>query len=84
MTVTLYTTESCRKCDLTKKQFDRKNVSYEIINCTDNDEARNFVNDLGYFGAPVVVVEDSEGNVTHWNDFRPDRINDLASQFATV
>jgi glutaredoxin-like protein NrdH len=48
-------------------------VDYDVIDISENDEARDFVMALGYLQAPIVVAGDD-----HWSGFRPDRIKALA------
>jgi len=72
MTVTLYTKPACVQCNQTKKAFDKKGVSYEVIDVTKDENAYNYVTSLGYMQAPVVVAGED-----HWSGFRPDKIQDL-------
>ncbi len=39
--------------------------------------------DLGYFSAPVVIVE-ADGDVAHWSGFKPDRIKALGAEAGVV
>lgn len=73
MTISVYTKPDCPACDATKKYLDRDNVSYFDVDVTTNEEARNYVVNLGYTITPVVVV--SADN--HWQGFRPDKIASL-------
>jgi glutaredoxin-like protein NrdH len=72
MTVTLYTKPACVQCNQTKKAFDKKGVSYEVIDVTKDENAYNYVTSLGYMQAPVVVAGED-----HWSGFQPDKIKDL-------
>lgn len=72
MTVTLYTKPACVQCNQTKKAFDKKGVSYEVIDVTKDENAYNYVTSLGYMQAPVVVAGED-----HWSGFQPDKIQGL-------
>lgn len=74
MTVTVYTKPACVQCNATYKALDKAGVDYEVIDISENDEARDYVMALGYLQAPVVVAGDD-----HWSGFRPDRIKSLAT-----
>ncbi|MEU4414006.1 glutaredoxin-like protein NrdH [Nocardia salmonicida] len=73
MTVTVYTKPACVQCNATYKALDKVGVDYDVIDISENDEARDFVMALGYLQAPVVVAGED-----HWSGFRPDRIKSLA------
>ncbi|MEU2251617.1 redoxin NrdH [Nocardia xishanensis] len=73
MTITVYTKPACVQCNATYKALDKVGVDYEVIDISENDEARDYVMALGYLQAPVVVAGED-----HWSGFRPDRIKALA------
>ncbi|WP_194823980.1 glutaredoxin-like protein NrdH [Nocardia sp. XZ_19_231] len=73
MTITVYTKPACVQCNATYKALDKVGVDYDVIDISENDEARDFVMALGYLQAPVVVAGED-----HWSGFRPDRIKSLA------
>ena len=72
---TMYTLPSCMQCKATARKFEKVGASYEVVDLSDNDEARNAVRDMGYAGAPVVVAPSGE----HWSGFRPERIDEEVS-----
>lgn len=74
MTVTVYTKPACVQCNATYKALDKAGVAYEVVDITENPDAREYVMALGYLAAPVVVAGDE-----HWSGFRPDRIKSLAN-----
>ncbi|WP_167477170.1 redoxin NrdH [Nocardia arthritidis] len=74
MTITVYTKPACVQCNATYKALDKVGVDYQVIDISENDEARDYVMALGYLQAPVVVAGDD-----HWSGFRPDRIKALAA-----
>lgn len=48
-------------------------VSYDLVDITEDDDARAKVQALGYVQAPVVITTEE-----HWGGFRPDKIKELA------
>ena len=79
MTITVYTKPACVQCNATYKALDKVGVDYDVIDISENDEARDFVMALGYLQAPVVVA-----GTEHWSGFRPDRIKTLAGSIAVT
>ena len=75
MTITVYTKPACVQCNATYKALDKQGLTYEIVDITENAAARDFVMELGYQQAPVVVA----GN-NHWSGFRPDRVKALIKE----
>ncbi len=74
MTITVYTKPACVQCNATYKALDKAGLDYEIVDITEDSEARDYVMALGYLQAPVVVVGGE-----HWSGFRPDRIKALGA-----
>ena len=74
-TITVYTKPACVQCNATYKALDRAGLSYEIVDITQDPEARDYVMSLGYLQAPVVVAGDK-----HWSGFRPDHIKALGKE----
>ncbi|ART74418.1 NrdH-redoxin (plasmid) [Mycobacterium dioxanotrophicus] len=74
MTVTVYTKPGCVQCQATFKALDKAGIEYSFIDVTTDEQARDYVQSLGYLAAPVVVA-----GKDHWSGFRPDRIGRLAS-----
>lgn len=73
MNVTVYTKPNCVQCNATYRALDKARIPYDVVDIEENPEARNYVMELGYLQAPVVVAGDD-----HWSGFRPDRIKALA------
>ncbi len=71
--ITVYTKPACVQCNATYKALDKQGVAYNVIDISEDTEARDYVMALGYLQAPVVVA----GN-EHWSGFRPDRIKALS------
>lgn len=74
MSVTIFTKPACVQCDATKKALDKKQIDYETIDLTQDAEAMEKVQSLGYRSAPVVITD-----TAHWSGFRPDMIQKIAS-----
>ena len=70
MTVIVYSKPACVQCTATTRALDAKGIGYELVDLTADEEAMNFVQQLGYRQAPVVVAGDN-----HWAGFRPDMID---------
>ncbi|ALG84048.1 glutaredoxin-like protein NrdH [Gordonia phthalatica] len=77
MAITVYTKPACVQCNMTYKALDKAGLEYEVVDISQDDEARDYVMALGYLQAPVVVVGDD-----HWSGFRPERIKSLAASAA--
>ena len=73
MTITVYTKPACVQCNATYRALDKQGISYDIVDITEEQEARDYVMALGHLQAPVVVA-----GTEHWSGFRPDRIKALA------
>lgn len=79
MTITVYTKPACVQCNATYRALDKAGVAYDVIDISENPEARDYVMALGYLQAPVVVAGED-----HWSGFRPDRIKALADAVAVA
>ena len=73
-TITVYTKPACVQCNATYKALDKQGLTYQVVDITTDDTAREYVMSLGYLQAPVVVAGDE-----HWSGFRPDHIRRLAA-----
>jgi len=69
MSVTVYSMPNCPQCLATYRQFDRNQIEYEVVDLMRDSAAMEFVKQLGYAKAPVVVTD-----TDHWAGFRPDKI----------
>lgn len=79
MTVTVYTKPACVQCNATYRALDKKGITYESVDMSQDVEALDRVRSLGYMQAPVVVTEKD-----HWSGFRPDKISELAQSATSV
>lgn len=75
--ITVYTRPSCGPCRATKAALAKAGIDYEIVDISQDDEARDYVMALGHLQAPVVVAGEE-----HWSGFRPERIKGLAKGVA--
>ena len=73
MDITLYSKPSCVQCDATKRALNKAGIAYDVVDITEDDDARAMVMALGYVQAPVVITSED-----HWSGFRPDKIKALA------
>lgn len=78
MTITVYTKPACVQCNATYRALDKAGIAYDVVDISQDPQARDYVMSLGYLQAPVVVVDKGE----HWAGFRPDRIKTLAATAA--
>lgn len=74
MSITVYTKPACVQCDQTKKYLTKNNLEYNVVDLTEDPEAMEMVQGLGFMSVPVVVTD--KGN---WAGFRPDIIAKLAA-----
>lgn len=77
--IVIYSTPACVQCTATKREMDRKGLSYDEVDLTKDEAAYNAVKDMGYRQAPVVVAGDD-----HWSGFRPDKIGALVDNLVTA
>ena len=73
MTVTVYTKPACVQCNATYRALDKKGITYQSVDISQDADALERLKALGYMQAPVVVTEQD-----HWSGFRPDKIEELA------
>ena len=78
--ITEFAKPNCGPCAMTASRMDKLGLEYTQINLPADPPALERVKALGYFQAPVVLVEDVDGNVVdHWSGFKPDKINEIAT-----
>lgn len=73
MSITVYTKPGCVQCDATKRTLNKSGITYNLVDLTEDELAREHVEALGYAQAPVVVTSDD-----HWSGYRPDKLKELA------
>ena len=76
ISVTVYTNPNCVQCDQTKRYLDKKEIPYNVVDLSTDEEALKMVLDMGYKSAPVVIAgKDS------WSGFRLTKLSDLSQAF---
>lgn len=74
MSITVYSKPACPQCTFTTRALDKAGATYQVVDITQDEQARQRVLEMGYMQAPVVVAGDQ-----HWSGFRPDRLAALTS-----
>jgi len=77
--LTVYTLPNCIQCTLTKRALDKTGLPYQVIDLTDNEDARTLVTRLGYQSAPIVITD-----TEHWSGYRPDKIAATTARSRTL
>ena len=77
--ITVYSKPDCQQCRMTYLALDAKGLDYQVVDVTESANALEFVKELGYLAAPVIVVSEHD----HWTGFRPDNIARVAAGGAT-
>lgn len=70
--ITVYTNPNCVQCDQTKRYLDKHDISYEVVDLSQNEEALKMVLDMGYKSAPVVITDKDS-----WSGFRLNKLHDI-------
>ena len=73
--VTVYTKPADIQGDATIRALEKKNITYRIIDISQDQEALERLKALGYMQAPVVTTDSD-----HWSGFRPDKIEEIAAE----
>jgi glutaredoxin-like protein NrdH len=73
MKAIVYTLPVCVQCDMTKRMMKRNGIEFTEVDLSQNPEALEMVQGLGYQAAPVVIAGDKS-----WSGFKPDLVNSLA------
>jgi glutaredoxin 3 len=59
MDIKIYTTSKCHYCHLAKEYFDKKHLTYEVINLTANPErGQEMIQLSGQMGVPVILINE--------------------------
>ncbi len=74
MTVTVYSKPACTACTATYRSLDKYGIDYDVVDISEDHDAREYVLGLGHLQAPVVIAGDQV-----WSGFRPDNIAALAA-----
>ncbi|MDQ0995703.1 glutaredoxin-like protein NrdH [Phyllobacterium ifriqiyense] len=73
MNIVVYSKPACVQCTATTRALDRQGMEYDVIDISNDQDALELVQSLGYRQVPVVVAGEK-----HWAGFRPDMISTLA------
>ena len=76
MSITIYTQPNCSQCENTKRFFDQKEIPYDVVDITEDQEGYNFVVGLGFKTVPVVSTKEDV-----WAGFRLDKLNDAVIEY---
>ena len=79
MTITVYSKPNCVQCTATYRALDKLGYEYDVVDISQDADARDYVMSLGHLQAPVVVVGD-----TNWSGYRPDQITALAERMVVA
>lgn len=63
MKLTVYSSNGCMACKLTKDLLDREGLAFTEKNISDNETFRNEVEVLGFKRVPITKVEDNTGSL---------------------
>ncbi|MEO8223132.1 MAG: glutaredoxin family protein [Specibacter sp.] len=80
LSITLYSKPGCFGCRKTAEKFTALGVPFQEVDVTTTPAALEYVQDLGYSQAPIVVVDDH----FHWAGLRPDLIDEVAALHAAA
>jgi glutaredoxin-like protein NrdH len=72
MQVTVYTLPSCQQCEMTKKMLVRGAIEFDVVDLSEDEQATQLVQSLGYSSAPVVIAGEH-----HWSGFRHGALQNL-------
>lgn len=72
--ITVYSKPACPQCEFTKRHLTKNNIPFEVVDITQDSDAREAVMALGYTSAPVVVAGD-----VHFSGFRPEKLTELGA-----
>lgn len=71
--VTVYTNPDCVQCDMTKRQFDKFGIKYEVVDLGRvSNETLDAWKAQGLMSAPIVTTD-----VKVWSGFKPAKIKSL-------
>lgn len=79
MTITVFSSENCSRCRMTKKLLSSKGHSFEEKMIEDHPDLIDELREADKIQMPYVVVESADGQKIDWNGFRADKINSLGS-----
>lgn len=79
MTTTVYSKPACVQCNSTYRMLDKKGLSYQKVDMSQDEAALELVQSLGFQQAPVIINRDADGTIiSKWSGFNPEKIAELA------
>lgn len=84
MNVTVYSQPGCTQCKATYRGLDKKGVTYNVIDVSEDPEALALTKSLGHMRAPVVVAFKGEEIADHWSGYNPEKIEEVALEQAAL
>lgn len=82
MNVTVYTQAECQPCKLTGMKMRQQNIVFDSVRIDQDEAALDLVRSMGFYAAPVVVVDLGDGATWSWSGYRPDEIEKLEKVLA--
>ena len=76
--ITVYHKPACVQCEATMRQLEKRGLSYDAVDLTQDEEAFWRCAAAGYRSAPIIAI----GDQLSWSGFRPDLIDALAEEGA--
>jgi glutaredoxin-like protein NrdH len=74
-TITVYTKPDCQPCKATKRWLDKRGIQYDTKDVTQDPLDFAAVQELGYSGVPVVVVNNGDNETElHWQGLHVDNL----------
>lgn len=70
--VIIYTTPNCVQCNMTKREFDKAGIIYEVVDLSTNPKKTAEFKELGYLAAPIVTTD-----IRVWSGFKLPKIRSL-------
>lgn len=74
MNITVWTTQNCVQCMMTKKELTKRGIEYTEKSLEDNPLALEGFKEQGFTSAPIVTTDTKT-----WSGFRIDKIKSLAN-----
>lgn len=75
----IFSSPQCVQCKATYRSLDNSQVTYKVIDVSENEAASLYVKSLGYLRAPVVITPGDQ-----WTGFRPDKIKTLVEHLEVL
>ena len=67
--VRLYTQNNCPYCVMMKEKLDGWGMNYQLINVSENLEAKSFLKDRGHRTVPLLYYNEKQINVLNTNKY---------------